>query len=153
MCYVGINNFGIENLLKAHVLYPALLTSIMLWASYPMTQVYQHEEDAKHGDNTLSIMLGIHGTFYFAGAFFFVAAIGFVLFFMNFHELRYGWTFLAALSPVVVYFSFWFFKVLKDPREANFRYTMWLNFISSTCLNAFFIWLFFEVSHVGEYLF
>ena len=152
-CYVGINNFGIENVLKASVLYPALLTSIMLWASYPMTQVYQHEEDALHGDNTLSRMLGIRGTFYFAAAFFSLAAAGFVMYFKNFYELRYGLTFLAALSPVVLFFGYWFLKVFKDPGEANFRFTMWLNFISATCLNGFFIWLFFEVSHVGEYLF
>ncbi len=153
MCYAGINNFGIENLLKIKVLTPALLTSLMLWASYPMTQVYQHEEDAKHGDKTISRMLGIRGTFYFTAAFFSLTGIGFVLFFMNSYELKYGLAFLTTLSPVVFFFGFWFLKVFKDPLEANFRYTMWLNFISATCLNAFFIWLFLELSHVTEYLF
>ena len=153
MCYAGINNFGIENLLKIKVLTPALLSSVMLWASYPMTQVYQHEEDARHGDKTISRMLGIRGTFYFTASFFSLTGIGFVLFFLNYYELKYGTAFLAALSPVVFFFGFWFLKVFKNPLEANFRYTMWLNFISATCLNAFFIWLFVEVSHVTEYLF
>ena len=153
MCYAGINNFDVVNLLQVKVLVPATLTSIMLWANYPMTQVYQHEEDARHGDNTLSRILGIRGTFYFAGAFFALAAAGFMFFFVNFYETRYCWTFLAALSPVVLYFGFWFLKVLRDPREADFAHTMRLNFISATCLNAFFIWFFFDVSHLGEYLF
>ncbi len=144
MCYVSINNFGIENLMQPKVLFPAALTSIILWASYPMTQVYQHEEDAKHGDNTLSRILGIRGTFYFAGIFFAVAAVGFIFFFKNFYNIKYGWDFLIALSPVVIFFSFWFLKVLKDPNEANFKYTMWLNFISATCLIGFFLYFFVD---------
>ncbi|MEJ0054271.1 MAG: UbiA family prenyltransferase [Bacteroidota bacterium] len=147
MCYASINNFDIENLLQPKVLFPAGLTSVILWASYPMTQVYQHEEDARHGDNTLSRMLGIRGTFYFAGIFFTVASAGFVLFFKSFYDIKYGWHFLLALSPVVLFFSFWFLKVLKDPGKANYKYTMWLNFISATCLIVFF--LFFFVDYNG----
>ncbi|MFM8914314.1 MAG: UbiA family prenyltransferase, partial [Flammeovirgaceae bacterium] len=52
MSYVGINHAEAGNLVQAKVLIPAALTSIMLWGNYPMTQVYQHEEDAKHGDST-----------------------------------------------------------------------------------------------------
>ncbi len=147
MCYTGINGFGIDNLMQPKILFASSITAIMLWANYPMTQVYQHEEDEKHGDNTFSRMLGIRGTFYFAGAFFGLAAVGFILFFKAFYEIKYSWLFLMALSPVVIYFSFWFLKVLKDPREANFRYTMLLNFISATCLIAFFLYFFFDFSH------
>ncbi len=144
MCYAGINNFGVENLVQPKVLFPAALASVMLWANYPMTQVYQHEEDAKHGDNTLSRMLGINGTFYFTGIFFALAAVGFIIFFKNFYDIEYGWKFLIALSPVVTFFSFWFLKVIKDPRKADFQHTMWLNFISATCLTAFFIYFFLD---------
>ncbi|MGB3075605.1 MAG: UbiA family prenyltransferase, partial [Chitinophagales bacterium] len=48
-----------------------IVSSFFLLGSYPMTQIYQHEEDAKHGDVTLSRMLGIHGTFVFTGIVFF----------------------------------------------------------------------------------
>ncbi|CAN5192581.1 hypothetical protein BH09BAC3_BH09BAC3_02100 [soil metagenome] len=147
MCYTGINGFGIDNLVQPKILFASSITAIMLWANYPMTQVYQHEEDEKHGDNTFSRMLGIRGTFYFTGAFFGLAAVGFILFFNAFYEIKYSWLFLMALSPVVIYFSFWFLKVLKDPREANFRYTMLLNFISATCLIAFFLYFFFDFSN------
>ncbi|MTI31932.1 UbiA family prenyltransferase, partial [Xanthovirga aplysinae] len=49
-----------------HVLIPAFLSSFLLWASYPLTQVYQHAEDARRGDQTLSLWLGIRKTFYFS---------------------------------------------------------------------------------------
>ena len=151
MCYVGINNFEVENLLQAKVLLPAALTSVMLWGNYPMTQVYQHEEDAKHGDNTLSRKLGIRGTFIFVQIVFGFAALGFVLFFKDFYEKKYGYSFLIALAPVVLYFMYWFYKVWKDESRADYTHTMWLNFISATSLNLFFIYFFLSNSHFGGY--
>jgi 4-hydroxybenzoate polyprenyltransferase len=150
MCYAGVNQYGVENILQPKVLFPAGLATLMLWANYPMTQVYQHEEDAKHGDMTISRMLGIRGTFYFAGVFFGVTAIGFILFFNTFYYLRYGWVFLFALSPVVLYFTYWFLRVMKNSTEADFRHTMRLNFISATCLIIFFIYFFLDFSGVMD---
>jgi 1,4-dihydroxy-2-naphthoate octaprenyltransferase len=151
MCYVGINGFEMENLVQAKVLVPGLLTSVMLWGNYPMTQVYQHEEDAKHGDTTISMMLGIRGTFVFVQVLFAVAAVCFVLYFNHFYTIEMGYYFLLALGPVVLFFMVWFYKVWKDASQANFTYTMWLNFISSLCLNGFFIYFWLATSHIGQY--
>ncbi|MFN6090067.1 MAG: UbiA family prenyltransferase [Cyclobacteriaceae bacterium] len=151
MCYVGINGYEFENLMQAKVLVPGLLTSVMLWGNYPMTQVYQHEEDAKHGDTTISIMLGIRGTFIFVQVLFAVAAVCFVLYFNYFYTIEMGYSFLLALGPVVLFFMVWFYKVWNDASQANFTYTMWLNFISSLCLNGFFIYFWLATSHIGQY--
>jgi 1,4-dihydroxy-2-naphthoate octaprenyltransferase len=148
MCYIGINNFSLENCLNTHVLIPALLSSVMLWGNYPMTQVYQHEEDLKRGDYTLSLKLGIRGTFVFTAIVFSMAVAGFAFYFIEFFEIKYAYTFLLALLPVLGYFSFWFLKVIKDTRSANFNYTMALNFISATSLNAFFIYFFLDSTQV-----
>ncbi|HCW06189.1 MAG TPA: ubiquinone biosynthesis protein UbiA [Cytophagales bacterium] len=152
MSYVGINDFEIENLLRAKVLIPAALTSVMLLGNYPMTQVYQHEEDAKHGDKTMSMLLGIRGTFIFTQIVFALATIGFVLYFNSFFSTEYSVAFLLAMIAPVVFFMFWFLKVWRDSAQANFTYTMWLNFISALSLNGFFIYFFFANSHVGQYL-
>src|SRR5688572_8988918 len=56
MCYVGINDYTIENSLNSKVLLAGALTTLMLWANYPMTQVYQHEEDFERGDHTISLL-------------------------------------------------------------------------------------------------
>lgn len=152
MCYTGINNFGIENLMQAKVLIPSALTSVMLLGNYPMTQVYQHEEDSKHGDNSMSMFLGIRGTFIFVQIVFALASLGFILYFNNFFSPHYSFVFVLALAPVVLFFMIWFAKVWKDSSKANFSNTMWLNFISATCLNGFFIYLFLFNSHVWQYL-
>ena len=150
MCYVGINKYSFENVSKVNVLIPGVLSTMMLWANYPMTQIYQHEEDEKHGDMTISRKLGIRGTFYFVSAVFTVVTLGFILYFQTFFELKYAWAFLAALFPVIVYFFIWFYQVYQDRTKADFSHTMRLNFISATALNAFFIYLFLESTHVGQ---
>ena len=148
MCYVGLNKFALENALHPHVLIPAALCTIMLWGNYPMTQVYQHEEDANRGDQTLSLKLGIRGTFIFTAIIFSIAVAGFIFYFLEFFEIKYAYAFVLALTPVLAFFLFWFWKVSKDPGNANFSYTMKLNFISATCLNSFFIYFFLESSQV-----
>jgi 1,4-dihydroxy-2-naphthoate octaprenyltransferase len=152
MCFVGINNFSVENALSVHVLIPAALSSLMLWGNYPMTQVYQHDEDAKRGDQTLSLKLGIKGTFVFTAIVFSIAVIGFIFYFLKFYEMKYALAFGLALLPVLVYFLIWFAKVINDERKANFSYTMGLNFISATALNIFFIYFFLESSQVLQAL-
>jgi hypothetical protein len=150
MCYVGINQFAIENCLLPQVLIPAALTSLMLWGNYPMTQIYQHEEDAKRGDVTLSIKLGVIGTFIFTALFFGAATLGFVFYFINFYSIKYAYQFLLALGPVLLFFGFWFFKVTRNEHNASYGYAMWLNFISATSLNSFFIWFFLDSTHILE---
>ncbi len=107
-----------------------------------MTQIYQHEEDGKRGDETFSRMLGIRGTFYFVGVVFAIVSIGFALYFVKYFALRFAIIFLLALLPVVVYFMYWFFTAYNRPERADYTRTMWLNFISATCLNIFFVYLF-----------
>lgn len=148
MCYIGINNYGLENLGSARVLAPAILSSIILLGTYPMTQIYQHEEDATRGDKTISLMLGIRGTFIFVLIVFTLAAAGYVIYFYSFYSVWFGEVFLLALSPVVAFFLIWFYRGWNDPAKANFTNTMWLNFLSALCLNAFFFWFFLETSHI-----
>jgi 1,4-dihydroxy-2-naphthoate octaprenyltransferase len=152
MCYIGINKYTLPHAFKPEVLIPGVLTTLMLWANYPMTQVYQHEEDAKRGDITLSLRLGIKGTFIFTGIAFLIATVGFAYYFIIYVDTKYLVHFLVFLSPVVIYFAYWFLKVLRDESNANFTHTMWLNFISATCLNAFFIYLLLYSSQMIQML-
>lgn len=152
MCYAGLNNFSLISCLNAQVIIPSLLTTVMLWANYPMTQVYQHEEDLTRGDITLSVKLGIRGTFYFTTLVFIVVMIQFTFYFIEFHQLKYAIAFFIALAPVLLYFLFWFYKVLNNESYANYSYAMGLNFISATCLNVFFIYLFLDGSQVLQVL-
>ncbi len=152
-CYLGLNSFQLENMWQPQALVPAGLTSLMLWANYPMTQVYQHKEDALHGDRTLSYVLGIRGTFWFAAAFFGLSTLGFGLYLDNYYSSRQWLAFLMAMTPVVIFFFLWFRSVWYDPTKADYSNTMRLNVLSASCLVIYFAWLLFDTRNVGRYLF
>ncbi|WP_027003982.1 UbiA family prenyltransferase [Hugenholtzia roseola] len=107
---------------------PALFTSLLIGAAYPMTQIYQHQEDRSRGDRTLSLLLGIKGTFLFTGLGFSLATVYFFLMVENLQIFTY---FILFLSPVLFFFSYWAWQVLQTPKAANFKNTMRLNMISS----------------------
>ena len=152
MCYVGVNDFLIKNAMSPAVLIPCLLTSLMLWANYPLTQVYQHEEDANRGDRTLSLALGIQGTFLFSATFFTISVFAFWIYLEANFGLSYARFFVVAMAPVCVFFIYWFYLVRQDPSRADYQMTMRLNLISATCLNGFFIYLFLDSSHILQAL-
>ncbi|HCM76213.1 MAG TPA: ubiquinone biosynthesis protein UbiA [Cytophagales bacterium] len=148
MCYEGINAFGFTGFKNPNVLIPGLLTTLMLWANYPMTQVYQHEEDRKRGDKTLSLLLGVRGTFVFTALMFGVAVLLFALYFIYFYKMKYAIVFLLSLSPVLMYFFIWLAQAFKNEEAVTYGRTMWLNFISAICLNGFFVYFFLDTSQV-----
>ncbi|MDA0196482.1 MAG: UbiA family prenyltransferase [Bacteroidetes bacterium] len=139
MAYVGINKVSLIETFEIQVQFPAILSSLLLGGSYPMTQIYQHKEDAKRGDNTISRKLGVLGTFHFTAVFFIIANAGFVIYFLEWFEISDLVLFQIALTPSLVYFALWYFKVRKDSSLANYQSTMRLNLLSSAMLNLFFL--------------
>jgi 4-hydroxybenzoate polyprenyltransferase len=124
---------------------PALLTSFNLWAFYPITQIYQHEEDAKRGDITMSIKLGIRGTFVFTAILFLFSTLGFFWYFQKPNEsLASNFIlYLGCMAPALIFYNYWVLKAWKNESEANFSNTMIMNLLGSACLNFFFLWLIF----------
>jgi 4-hydroxybenzoate polyprenyltransferase len=138
MSYMAINNVGFAALLEYPVIIPAMLCTILLLGSYPMTQIYQHGEDGKRGDLTISRMLGVRGTFIWTGIIYALGILGFVLYLKNYYSSFISFVFLLSLAPTLIYFIKWFLRVLKDESKADYRSTMKLNQISSLCFMFFF---------------
>lgn len=116
--------------------------ALLVGGFYPLTQIYQHMEDKADGVTTLSYKLGYRGTFVFTGIVYALAmaALGFYLA-LNL-ELDRFFMIQLFLSPVLVYFFWWFYQVYKNNNEANFKNTMRMNLIASFFTNAAFIYLF-----------
>ncbi|EOZ92047.1 1,4-dihydroxy-2-naphthoate polyprenyltransferase [Indibacter alkaliphilus LW1] len=149
MAYAGLSDFGWEVFGMSHVWIPGLLTSVMLWGSYPLTQVYQHEEDSKRGDQTLSLKLGVQGTFLFSSIWFLLTGVLFAWYFLGRNQEAAFFGFLMAMTPVILYFLTWFYFVQKDPvKYINYDWVMWMNRISGLALNIFFIWYFLENTQI-----
>ncbi|MEM9324566.1 MAG: UbiA family prenyltransferase [Bacteroidota bacterium] len=145
MVVVALSGMSFAQLADWNLQYPALLSTALLFGSYPMTQVYQHEEDSRRGDRTISILLGIEGTFLFTALFFTLSVAGFLHYFIEYSTLDWqgAVVFQLFLIPVLVFFLRWFTQVRRDPTKADFQRTMRLNWLSSTALNLFFLgwWL------------
>lgn len=116
-----------------------LASSLLIGGFYPLTQIYQHEEDLKDGVQTISYKLGYTGTFIFTGI---VYALAFLMlglqFFLNL-EMKEFIILQTFMLPVLVYFFIWFRKVYKNKKEANFKNTMRMNLLASVCTNLGFI--------------
>ncbi|MCU0448606.1 MAG: UbiA family prenyltransferase [Bernardetiaceae bacterium] len=137
--YHALTGAGLAQLLEARLLWPAGLASLMLLGSYPMTQVYQHAEDARRGDLTLSRWLGIRGTFLYTMTVFGAATAGFGMYYVHYYSWAAAGLFALALGPVLGFFLWWLARTWTDAAQANFRYTMRLNALSASCLNGFYV--------------
>ena len=116
-------------------------SSLLIGGFYPLTQIYQHQEDYADGVVTISYLLGYKGTFIFTGI---VYALAFVTLGWYFHlqsAFSKFWVLQIFMLPVIVYFFYWFAKVLKNNKEANFKNTMRMNLLASIFTNLGFITL------------
>ncbi|MDB4605875.1 MAG: UbiA family prenyltransferase [Cyclobacteriaceae bacterium] len=139
--YWAIHDIPISRLTTSMIQIPALLTTMMLMSAYPITQVYQHKEDRERGDFTLSLRLGVLGTFHFTALGFVITALGYVSYFFYYHDSQTMLLYLILMIPLLIYYIFWYQKVIKSIDLADFEHTMKLNRLSALCLNAFFLLL------------
>lgn len=130
---------------RPEALWGAVLATLLLWGSFPMTQVYQHQEDQRRGDLTISRKLGIRGTFAFCLVVFLIANTGFLFYLAHFESVALTVWFQIAMIPLIGYFIYWFVQIWTNPTAADYQHSMRLNIISAFSLNFFFCgWLVFQ---------
>jgi 1,4-dihydroxy-2-naphthoate polyprenyltransferase len=118
---------------------PMIASSFLIGSFYPLTQIYQHKADAADGVKTLSILLGLNGTFFFAAILYFIAMNILAYYFFSTLALTNLFVIGACGLPILFYFFWWMLKVRKEEAQANFKNTMQMNIIASVCTNAGFI--------------
>jgi len=119
-------------------LLPSLISSLLIGALYPLTQIYQHQEDINDGVITLSYLMGKKGTFIFSMIFFLLATALLYLLFEASSNLNYFYLYLLVLLPTVIFFLYWMYKVWKNDSAADFRHSLWMNILSTLCTCIFF---------------
>jgi len=115
--------------------------AFLIGGFYPITQVYQHESDAKDGVTTISMLLGKRGTFVFCAVMYTIAFGLLFEWYSQQQELRDFLVLQIFFVPVIVFFIRWFLQVWKNEQAADFKHTMQMNVIASTCTNLAFITL------------
>ncbi len=129
-------------------LLPAIISSLLIGGFYPLTQIYQHQEDLRDGVITISYKLGYRGTFLFCAILYTLAISLLFIYFRNTNELNKFFVFTLLLSPVLFFFFKWAYAVWHDISAADFNNTMKMNVVASICTNSAFlailIWRIFE---------
>ncbi|MGR3811659.1 UbiA family prenyltransferase [Jiulongibacter sp. NS-SX5] len=111
-----------------------LFAFFLMGGSYPITQIYQHESDAKDGIITLSARLGISKTLLFSEI-----HVGIAMVFLYFIiPLEHFVLFIALMTPVLVYMQWWKRACKKNPAAASFRNTMTMNLLATSLMNVCF---------------
>jgi 1,4-dihydroxy-2-naphthoate octaprenyltransferase len=118
----------------------AAVSSFFVGTMYPLTQVYQHKADREDGVKSLSMLLGIKGTFLFSALMFAVANLFMYLAFYHTEPGNFR-LFNIVLAPATIYFLYWSFRSFRDPGQVSFRNTMIMLVVSSLLNNFFFLML------------
>ncbi len=125
-----------------------VICALLIGGFYPLTQIYQHQQDLDDGVETISYKLGYTGTFVFCAIIYGLAWIFMAQFFIGNGEKDKLLVVSIFFVPVIVYFIQWFLKIRRDSKAANFSNTMKMNWLAAICTNTAFIilltWRFFE---------
>jgi 4-hydroxybenzoate polyprenyltransferase len=113
--------------------------SFQIAGVYPLTQIYQHQQDLADGVTTISYKLGYKGTFIFSGIMFALCNVCYFLYFNQINHLSDFFTVQLFFIPIVSFFVYWFLLVLKNTDQANFKNTMYMNLIAAICMNVCFV--------------
>lgn len=101
-----------------------VVSFFMVVAAYPLTQIYQHDEDRQRGDLTLSRLFGIRGTFIFSMSCLSVALGALLLLSVDLRWLA----FILLQLPAGIRLLRWAHASWKTPSEANYKN-------AASCLN------------------
>lgn len=141
LSFMASADSSLLNILVGKNIWAASLCSIMLLGSYPMTQIYQHSEDSKRGDKTISLTLGVNGTFLWTTLLFGICMAGFIIFFQTYYGTVTAVVFTLLLLFPMIYFFKWFYLCYTGKRKPSFHFIMRLNLLSSVAFISFFCWL------------
>lgn len=116
-------------------------SSCLIGGYYPLTQIYQFEEDKKDGICTISMLLGKRGTFIFCGIIFSIATT--CIWYLSYikEERKIFYLFAIIMAPVLLFFLWWMVQVWRKPWKANFKNSLMMNIIASFSTIAYFVTL------------
>ena len=119
-----------------------IASSLLVGGFYPLTQIYQHEEDRRDHVRTLSLLLGYRGSFIFTGIVYGIAFATLTYYFLETLQIKEFYVLATCMLPVTVYFFIWAARVWKDTSQANFVNSMRMNLLASICINTEFVIIF-----------
>lgn len=116
-----------------------VICALLIGGFYPLTQIYQHQQDLDDGVETISYKLGYKGTFVFCSIVYLLAFSFMAQFFIHLQQRDKLIMISIFFVPVIVYFIVWFLRVSRNTQAADFKNTMTMTWLAATCTNISFI--------------
>ena len=138
MVQIG-SGISMAEVLQTPNVWYALVSTLLLCGSYPLTQVYQHEEDSLRGDRTLSLVLGVKGTYLFAAISLTLGNALLLYLYLLADQVYNVLIFLVFTAPILYFFTSWMLRAQRDLQVVNYENTMQMNKLSSLCISLAFI--------------
>jgi 4-hydroxybenzoate polyprenyltransferase len=142
MVHLGISGdpqIVLEQLFTSQYLFPAAFCSFLVGGSYPLSQIYQFEEDKARGDITIAIVMGYTGTFLLCLSSLTIG-YGFVaMYFVQWSSVVHLLILTGLFTAPFLFVAWWFNRVIKDQSEANHDNAMRMAKISGVFGNLAFI--------------
>lgn len=143
--YTAISGQSIFNILYIYgyaesfsFILAGIICSCLIGANYPLTQVYQHKEDSQRGDRTLSLILGVKGSFIFSASLFIITLILMYLYWKNMDKMNNFYSFLFFSAPVLLVFTSWAIKVWRNAKEADYKNMTRMTMVSGIMMMLYF---------------
>jgi 1,4-dihydroxy-2-naphthoate polyprenyltransferase len=139
--FQGLCIFMITELVVGYTIHYllAIASSFLIGSMYPLSQIYQHQQDADDGVKSLSILLGYRGTFIFSALMFAIGSCIILFTYWQDNRMNAILTFVISTLPILLYFLYWFYNVFQQTKKANYKNTMYMNIVSCVCLNICFL--------------
>ena len=113
-----------------------VICALLIGGFYPLTQIYQHQQDLDDGVATISYKLGYNGTFIFCAIVYLFAWLFMAQFFISKNE---GDEIIADkhlfCSCYRLFYQVVYQRSGKITGAANFKNTMKMNWIAASCTN------------------
>jgi 4-hydroxybenzoate polyprenyltransferase len=142
---VSVGDAPVADINNFRLWFPALACGLFVSGFYPLTQVFQHREDGRRHDRTISMLVGTQGTFYLASIVMFATILLFSFYFALTRGIFSAAAFCILLVPAVVYFTRWLYAVRKNTGAADYDRATRMSVLASSGINLFSLLALFSV--------
>lgn len=116
-----------------------LVAMLLIAAMFPLMQIYQHDQDSARGDVTLSIWLGVKGTFIYSAIMMFIGFSSLFMLYLRYKEVLDSIVLAICILPMLFFFVKWMFMSFTDEGHVHYKNAMKVNGLWAVGLSLAFI--------------
>jgi 4-hydroxybenzoate polyprenyltransferase len=143
---LSVGDARVANVLNFRIWFAALTCGLFVSGFYPLSQIFQHHEDRRRRDTTISMVLGIQGTLYFSLLILAVSIAALFFYFKSILGIGLALIFFIMVVPAAVYLGRWFHAVRKNAGAADYDHATRISILASSGINLFSLFALLSVA-------